>query len=307
MGNGMKRCACVWTLVGVITLGVVQLRAQDLDPRAYAHVPVDISFLVGGLTFSGGSIVTDPTLPLKDLEATVLSATLGYGRTFALFGQTAQAFVIVPVSWATASATINGEQQSIDRTGLADARLRLSWLAIGAPATSLQEFGKSPRETILGISLTIGAPTGQAFSDKLINIGTHRWQFKPEVALSYPISDKWLVDLYAAVNMFTDNASFYPGTSLREQDPMAAFQAHVSYTFRSMQWAALNMTYYVGGTSYVNGIANADEQNNVRIGGTFVTPVGKEHSIKIAASTGAIVRVGANFTTLAVAWQTTFF
>jgi hypothetical protein len=294
-------------LVGVCALGMVQVRAQDLDPRAYAHVPVDISFLVGGLTFSGGSIVTDPTLPLKDLEATVLSATLGYGRTFALFGQTAQAFVIVPVSWATASATINGEQQSIDRTGLADARLRLSWLAIGAPATTLQEFGRSPRETILGMSLTIGAPTGQAFSDKLINIGTHRWQFKPEVAMSFPFADKWLVDLYAAVNFFTDNASFYPGTSLREQDPLAAFQAHVSYTFRSSQWVALNMTYYVGGTSYVNGVAQADQQNNVRIGGTFVTPVGKEHSIKIAASTGAIVRVGANFTTLAVAWQTTFF
>jgi hypothetical protein len=303
----MRSALSIWIVVGVITLGMVQVRAQDLDPRAYAHVPVDISFLVGGLTFSGGSIVTDPTLPLKDLEATVLSATLGYGRTFALFGQTAQAFVIVPVSWATASATINGEQQSIDRTGLADARLRLSWLAIGAPATSLQEFGKSPRTTILGISLTIGAPTGQAFSDKLINIGTHRWQFKPEVAMSFPFSDKWLVDLYAAVNMFTDNASFYPGTTLREQDPMAAFQAHVSYTFRNMQWAALNMTYYVGGTSYLNGVAQADQQNNVRVGGTFVTPVGKEHSIKIAASTGAIVRVGANFTTLAVAWQTTFF
>jgi hypothetical protein len=88
---------------------------------------------------------------------------------------------------------------------------------------------------------------------------------------------------------------------------MAAFQAHVSYTFRSMEWIAFDMTYYVGGASYINGVANEDEQNNLRIGGTFVIPVGMQHSIKIAASTGAVVRFGANFTTVAVAWQTAFF
>ena len=34
-------------------------------------------------------------------------------------------------------------------------------------------------ERLLGASLTVTAPTGQFFSDKLINLGTNRWSFKP--------------------------------------------------------------------------------------------------------------------------------
>jgi hypothetical protein len=151
------------------------------------------------------------------------------------------------------------------------------------------------------------APTGAFNPEWLINIGTNRWSFKPEMALSIPVGDSWLVDAYAALWLFTPNAQFYPGTSERTQDPMAAFQGHVSYQFTRQMWAAVNMTFYVGGTSHVNGVASDDLQRNVRLGGTFVVPIGNTNSIKIAASTGAIVRVGANFTSVSVAWQSSFF
>jgi len=180
----------------------------------------------------------------------------------------------------------------------------VSVLLRGAPAVSMLEFAKAPRRTILGTSLTVVAPTGQFFSDKLINLGANRWAFKPEVALSQPLRDRWLLDLYAGVWLFTNNESFYPGTVVRTQAPIGAFQSHVSYNFRRQLWAAFNATYYVGGRSTLQGIGNDDRQSNSRVGGTVVLPVGRRHSIKLAASRGAIVRYGASFSTFSIGWQT---
>jgi hypothetical protein len=108
------------------------------------------------------------------------------------------------------------------------------------------------------------APTGQYFSDKLINLGAIRWSFRPEVVLSQTVSKRWLVDAYAVVWFFTNNNSFYRGNSLRAQQPMDAFQAHVSYNITPRFWVALNTTYYMGGTSSVNEILNDDRQSNTR-------------------------------------------
>jgi hypothetical protein len=290
----------------LLTVVSVQTMAQDLDPRAYVRVPVDITIMTAGVSYSDGSIVTDPTVPLEDFRASVTTATIGLGRTFDLFGTTAQVFVAQPYSLAQASATVMGNDSSITRSGLADLRVRFSTLIVGAPARTMSEFATVPRQTILGVSLMMVAPVGQFMSDKLINIGTNRWAFKPEIALSQPFGEQWLVDVYAGAWFFTDNPTFFPGTALREQDPMAAVQAHVSYTFAPGLWAALNTTYYVGGASYVNGQRSPDEQNNVRAGVTAVMPITPMHSLKFAASTGAIIRAGANFTTVSLAWQGVF-
>ena len=72
---------------------------------------------------------------------------------------------------------------------------------------------------------------------------------------------------------------------------------------RHRQYEALR-AYYVGGRSTVDGVTNDDRQSNTRIGATFALPVGRRHSIKLAVSRGAIVRVGADFSTFSFGWQT---
>ena len=235
-----------------------------------------------------------------------ISVSLGYVQTFKLFGLTSQAMVALPYSWAEVSGNVTGQLQSITRSGLADSRLRLTVLVNGTPAVGLGEAMKATRKTIVGVSLNIGAPTGEFFSDKLKNIGTHRWFFRPELAISKPIGKRWLIDVYAGVWFFTADKSFYPGSSFRSQEAMGAFQAHISYNITLRFWVAYNATYYVGGKSSVDGIYNDDRQNNTRIGLTAVTPVGKRNSVKLSVSTGAVVRVGQNFTTVAFGWQHTW-
>jgi hypothetical protein len=280
---------------------------QDLDPRAYVWLPIKTNTMVSGFSYSHGGVVTDPTLPIQDLEASVQAVSLGYVHTFNLFGLTSQAMVALPYSWAQVSGKVLGQSESITRSGMADTRLRFTVLLHGAPAVGLAEFMKAPKKTIVGMSLNIIAPTGQFYEDKLINLGTHRWSFRPELALSKPVGKRWLIDAYAGIWFFTDNHSFYPGDAVRSQQPMGAFQAHISYNLRPRLWVAANATFYTGGKSSINDLYNDDRQQNARVGVTAVFPVGKANSIKLSASTGAVVRVGQDFTTFSIGWQRSWF
>jgi hypothetical protein len=260
--------------------------------------------MVLGFGVSDGAIVTDPTLVVTDVQATVLTPSMGVGRSFNLFGRTAQAFVVLPFSSADVSGRVSGELGAVERDGLSDMRLRLSWLARGAPAGSVVEVAKTPPTTIVGFSLNVAAPVGEYLPDKLINLGTNRWAFRPELAVSHPIGPRWLIDAYAGLWLFTANNESYPGTLRKTQSPLGSFQAHLSYNFTRKLWAAMDLTYYVGGRTTVEGVPPTDRQSNLRLGSTVALPIGQRHSIKIAASRGAIVRLGADFTTVSVAWQT---
>jgi hypothetical protein len=281
--------------------------AQDLDPRAYARIPVNVTVLIAGFSYSHGGIVTDATLPVEDLNAKIGSPSIGVFHSFSLFGQTAQVSAALPYAWGDVSAIIGGTPQSTSRSGIGDMRLRFSYLILGAPATAPKDLAKAPRKTILGTSLSIVAPTGQYMPEKLINLGTSRWALKPELAISQPVGKRWLIDVYAGLWLFTKNDSYYPGNSVRTQDPLGSFQSHISYNIQPLMWAALDMTFYTGGNSSIDGVPNKDRQSNSRIGATMVFPVGKRNSLKFAFSTGAIIRSGADFSTVSVGWQTTFF
>jgi hypothetical protein len=299
----------LYTYLIVISLFLLaeKSRAQDLDPRAYARIPVNVTVVVAGIGYSQGGVVTDATIPIEDLQAKIGSPSLGVVHSFSLFGQTAQVSAALPYAWGDASATVAGIPQSTTRSGFSDMRFRFSWLLLGAPAASIGEIAKAPRKTILGASLSITTPTGQYYPDKLINLGTSRWAFKTELALSQPLGKRWLIDFYSGIWLFTKNDSYYPGSSVRTQDPLGSFQGHVSYNIQPLMWVALDWTYYTGGRSSVDGVEMNDRQTNSRIGATLVLPVGKRHSVKFAYSTGAIVRSGADFTSISAGWQTTFF
>jgi outer membrane putative beta-barrel porin/alpha-amylase len=260
--------------------------------------------MITGFAYSHGGVVTDATLPIQNINADVQSVSVGVAHAFNLFGLSSQALIAVPYSWAQVTGDVYQQATRITRSGIGDMRLRISVLFHGAPAATLAEMRKTlPRKTILGGSLNLVVPTGQFFSEKLINLGTNRWSFRPELALSQRLGKRWTLDAYAGVWLFTNNASFYPGTSLRKQDPMSTFQTHFSYNFNPQMWVAFDATFYTGGSSSVNGVYNDDRQSNARFGITTVVPAGKLSSLKFSASTGAVVRVGQDFSTYSIGWQ----
>lgn len=199
------------------------------------------------------------------------------------------------------SAEFEGEPVSRDICGLLDPALRLTVNLYGAPAMGLAEFRSYRQDLIMGVSLQVGVPLGQYDPSRLVNLGTNRWMFRPEVGVSKKLGS---VTAEAALGaaFFTTNDDFFGGRR-REQDPIYSAQLHVIFEFRGGSWVALNGTYYAGGRTTVNGVERNDELGNTRIGATFALPIDRSHSIKLHASDGASVRAGDDFTTVGIAWQ----
>jgi Putative MetA-pathway of phenol degradation len=276
---------------------------QELEPRAYAANPINIGFVIAAFGYSSGGVLLDPTAPVSDVSAKLQSVMLGGGGTFALFGRTTSVSVAVPYAWGSISGTVGEGSRSIERSGLADARLRFSINLLGGPALPLAAFTERKPGTIMGTSLTISVPTGEYLPDKLINLGTNRWGFKPEVGVSHP-TGHWTLELSTGCWVFTRNASYFGGHTL-DVRPLMSVQSHVAYTFKPRLWLAADATFYAGGRSVVDGQPASERQENTRVGLTLSLPVLRTNSIKAAWSTGASVRLGGNFDTITLAWQST--
>ena len=277
--------------------------AQDLEPRAYTASPVGLRFFIVAAGRSAGGVLLDPSVPLEDVHASINSVSVGAGTTFDLFGRTALIVAAVPYAWADVSGRVGESSGSVSRTGLADPRVRLSVNLIGGQALTPREFAGAERPTILGVSLSVAPPIGQYDSHRLINLGSNRWLLKPEIGLARVVGRRWTIDGYAGVVFVTENDEYYTGESVRTQEPVFAYQGHVSYTLKPRLWFAFDATWYSGGTTKIDGIARTDLKRNTRLGGTVSLPIGRQQSLKIAGSVGARTRVGADFRTIGVAWQ----
>ena len=295
-------------LLAAMLLHPARVAAQELEPRAYSASPVGANFAGISYLNSWGSLLFDPTVPITDAKANVNGVALAYGRTFNLAGVQALAVAIVPYAWGSFSGTVVATDTSVTRAGPGDARAKLSVNLVGSPAMSPKAFaGAQPRSVVAGVSLTVSAPTGQNYSNKLVNIGTNRWAFKPEAGISYGWRRKWYADLYGGAWFFTANPAAYPGNARREQDPLASVQTHVSYTFARRSWAALDGTWYWGGATRTNAGPPSTRLNNKRIGGLVALGITSRQSIKIGYNYGASTRVGDDFGTVAVAYQLLWF
>jgi hypothetical protein len=287
----------VWPLVAASLAS-----AQDMEPRAYSPSPVGANFLVTSYSWSTGAVVFDPTLPITDVHADVQGLVVAVGHSFNLLGKLGLVTAASPYALADVTGKIQEAQAETHRSGLADARFKLSVNLLGNPAMSPREFAAARRHTILGTSLTFTAPASQYYPTKLINLGTNRWSFKPEVGVAVP-KGRWDLDAYVGAWFYTSNADFYPSGAYRTQDPLLAIQGHASYTFRPRLWVAADGTWYRGGSARVNDGEDSTTLNNSRLGLTVSFPVGRRYSAKVAYGSGLIARTGTDFKTVAIAWQ----
>jgi hypothetical protein len=173
----------------------------------------------------------------------------------------------------------------------------------------LGEFRKWQQKLLVGASLKVVAPTGQYDPTKLINLGANRWAFKPEIGLSRRWGS-WILDAYAAVWFFTENPEFFsrnqyfPGVQSQTQEPIFAFETHLSYDFRPRLWVSLDANFWRGGRTSLNGVENpATLQKSSRIGVTASSPLTRHQSIKVGYADGAYVRFGGDYKIASAAWQ----
>ena len=219
--------------------------AQDIEPRAFSNAPVGVNFLVVGYAYTRGGLAFDSALPVTNPDLTTSNAVVAYARVFDFWGKSGKFDAIVPYTWLSGTADLLGQpiQRTVD--GFGNSLFRVSVNLYGAPALSLKEFASYQQDVIVGVSLQVGAPWSQYDDSRVVNIGTNRWSFKPEVGVSKAMGP-WTLELTAAATFFTDNDDFYGGNK-RSQDPLYSTQVHAIYNFDSGIWASLDGTYFVGG------------------------------------------------------------
>lgn len=296
--------ACVGVaVVFFVTLltGPATAHAQDIEPRAYSNAPIGVNFFIAGYAYTNGGLSFDPALEVTNPQLETHNAVFAYARVFGIGGKSGKFDVILPYTWLSGTAERAGELLEREVDGFSDVRLRVSVNLYGAPAMQLKDFAQYEQDLIVGVSLQVSAPTGQYDNTRVVNISTHRWSFKPEVGVSKAFG-RWTTEGAIAAFLYTDNDDFYGGQT-RSQDPIYSLQGHFVYSFQRGKWAALDVNYFTGGRTTIEGTLNNDLQQNWRIGGTFALPVDRLNSIKFYASSGVSARTGNNFDLLGVAWQ----
>ena len=276
---------CVWCLCAFLILGLpILCFAQELEPRRWSHLPTGTNFAAGGYVYTEADISFDPVLRIENVEMEMHTLAVKYIRTFELFQKSARIDFVQGYQEGRWTGLVDGVPSSIKRSGLSDSLLRFAINLYGAPPLEGKEFAayraKVDVETIVGTALVVHLPTGDYMDDKLINLGTNRFTFRPQLGVVHK-RGKWSMDLTGAVWLFTDNDDFFNGNKL-EKDPLYTLQTHLIYTFRPRLWAAASAGYGYGGESTVSGVDKNDRRGNLVWAHSLGYSITRQLGVKVA-------------------------
>src|SRR6478672_8394430 len=191
---------------------------QELEARAYANLPENMNAVALVYAISKGHVLAEPSLPIENFNLTTHNIGLRYVRTFALANKLARISVAIPFVRMAGQLQLRGQDTSGTRIGFGDTRVQFGINFIGSPALNKKDFSKYSQKTVVGISLVTSIPTGLYYPDKRINIGGHRWAFKPEIGASRKFKSIY-TDGYIGVWFFAPNTD-YLKTNILKQDPL---------------------------------------------------------------------------------------
>ncbi|MFN0127508.1 MAG: transporter [Verrucomicrobiales bacterium] len=299
--RGQARVPIKTLLAAVLVTACGRTHAQDMEPRAYSNSPTGLNFAIAGYAYSEGDILTDPALPIEDVTIEYHTGIFALATTLDVLDKSAKLDMILSYSSLDATGLVAGVERGRLVSGFSDPLFRFSINFIGAPALTMEEFASYKQDWIVGASLRVGMPLGHYDEDKLINLGSNRWSLRPEIGVSKAFG-RWTAELAPGVTFYTDNGDFLNGRT-REQAPLFATQASLSYVFAPSLWMSVSGSYFVGGRSTVDGKENNDEQEGGRLGLTVVFPVNRHNSVKLFALRGFAPNFDSNLDVIGLAWQ----
>jgi hypothetical protein len=264
-----------------------QALAQFTDAHTYDNTPVGVNQLETDYAFVHGNASLDPSLIVAGANLNVNEGTIGYTRYFDLFHRLAWVEAALPVGRLGGSVSGTSIQSSIAGTG--DSSYALGMLVKGGPALKGAQFDNYKPTTIVGVSVTFTAPTGLYNSDKILNLGSDRWSFKPEIALSHPFGagQKWQLDAYANGYLYTDNTS-YRGREILRQQPLIGVEGHISYSFNDSLWISSDTRYAFRGDQVVDGVDQHNAQQNLIVGSEMKISMNSQHSLLFEFAKAAV-------------------
>jgi hypothetical protein len=248
-----------------MTLGASPpLTAQEVEIRRWNHLPIDRNFVTANYAHTQGDIAVDPVLRLEDVSVEMETWLLGYIRTFELLDRTARLEIRQAWQAGVWNGILDGTPTSTSREGWSDTFVRFVVDLVGAPPLAGKAYADyraaTNVETIVGAALSVQLPTGEYFKDKLINLGTNRFTFRPQLGVHQQYCN-WSFEVTGTASIYTENSSFFNG-NLLQQDPYYAIDGSVEYTIQTGVWASVGAGVGVGGRSTVNGVEKDDRRGD---------------------------------------------
>lgn len=292
-------------LLASLALAFVMARpawAQFTDPRNYENFPVGVNQVELNYDYVRANESIDPSMVIEGAHLNLNQWTITYMRYFNLFGR--MAWVAPSIPLAVLNGAVSGTNVSGSVGGAGDSGYEFTWLLKGGPALSPAEFGSYKPTTVVGVSLNVTAPTGQYRADKILNLGSDRWSFRPEIGLSHPFGrdQKWTFDAYANSYFYTDNTS-YRGAEVLRQGPLPAFEGHISYTFGERVVASLDARYSFRGDTSIDGVGQNDSQKNFVYGSEAIVTLNNQNQLTFIFERAAVHENGPSVTGVAVRYD----
>ena len=268
----------IFASVALATLHAPEAGAQFSDPRNYDNTPTGLNQLELSYTYVHSNASIDTSVIVTGASLNLNQGTIDYTRYFGFLHR---------LMWLEAAIPVAGLGGSVSRTtiegsttGTGDSSYQVAMLFKGGPALTVAEFQNYRPTTTLGGSLSVTAPTGSYHSNRILNLGSDRWSFKPELALTHPFgSDQnWELNAYANVYFYTDNTA-YRGKELLRQEPLPGFEGHLSYSFSAKVWASVDARYSVRAATYLNGVDQRNSQQNFILGSEMGVTLSARNSL----------------------------
>jgi hypothetical protein len=263
------------------------LYAQFTDPRTYTVTPLGLNQLEADYTHAHADASVDTALVVGGARFELNQVTLNYTHYLSALGNLS--WVELSAPFARLSGSVSGTSVHGSTSGAADASIQLGMLLMGGRALTAAQFSEYQPATTGGVTLTVTAPTGEYRSDKLLNLGSNRWSFKPEFGLAHPFGPEqsWEIDGYVNVAFFTDNTS-YRGIEILRQQALPGFELHLSHDFTPRFWASLDARYAFRGDTFVNGIDQESSQQSLVLGSEASWAPSPNHSFDLVFATAVV-------------------
>jgi hypothetical protein len=296
-----KRRLCVGFAL-VVTLAPYRVFAQFTDPRTYTNAPIGTNQIELLYAYVRSNTSIDSSLIVAAAKFHLNQGAVTYTRYFGVLNHLTWVEPSVPI--AGLSGSIAGTNISGSTVGTGDSSYQIGTLLKGGPALGVSEFEGYKPTTSVGVSLTFTAPTGKYDQDKLLNLGSDRWSFKPEVGLSQPFGreQRWVFDGYANAYFFTDNTK-YRGVEILKQRPLPGLEAHLSYSFNDAIWASADTRYSFRGDTVVGGADQNNAQRNFLVGSEVNVSLNSRNTLVFVLAKAVVHRNGPSIGGFAVRYD----
>ena len=254
--------------------------AQFTDPRYYDNFPVGVHQFELGYAYVHANASIDPAIIIGNAKLNLNQGLIDYTYYFGFLRRTAWVSPAVPV--ANLNGAISGTQINGSIVGAGDSSYQAAILLMGAPPLSPAEFDKYHPITTVGVSLTMTAPTGLYRPGKLLNLGSNRWSFRPEIGVSHPFGPKkkWVFDAYVNSSFYSVSAS-QGSTNRLHQKPLPGLEAHISYSLFSSLTGSIDTRCSIFGDQTLNGQDQHNRQKNFLLGSEWALSVNPKNTFTL--------------------------